>query len=113
MGGSTSVTLRPFAPGLILALFAILFGFLLGGAFGAAETSIKEHLDASGSAVLSSVYHGDTQKKDAVVKKSWQYMKRAHLHGGVIGAAVLASIILPRCRPLYHRPVRDAALTAE
>ena len=86
--------LRPLAPGLVLALLSIAFGFFLGGAFGAAEESIKGHLLSSAEAVFDTVYDGDADKRDAVVSKSWSYMKRAHLHGGAIGAAALASIVL-------------------
>lgn len=86
--------LRPLAPGIILALVAILFGFLLGGAFGAAEDGIKGRLRASADAVFETTYDGDAAKRDAVVSKSWSYLKRAHLHGGAIGAAALASIVL-------------------
>ncbi len=86
--------LRPLAPGIILALLSIAFGFLLGGAFGAAEDAIKGNLRSSAEAVFESVYQGDAEKRDAVVSKSWSYMKRAHLHGGAIGAAALASIVL-------------------
>lgn len=86
--------LRPLAPGIILSLLSIAFGFLLGGAFGAVEDSIKGHLRSSAEAVFETVYHGDESKRDAIVSKSWTYMKRAHLHGGGIGAASLASIVL-------------------
>jgi hypothetical protein len=44
--------------------------------------------------VFDTVYEGNASKRDAVVAKSWSYMKRAHLHGGAIGAAALASIVL-------------------
>jgi hypothetical protein len=86
--------LRPLAPGIILALLSIAFGFLLGGSFGAVEDSIKGHLRSSAEAVFETAYQGDASKRDAVVSKSWTYMKRAHLHGGAIGAAALASIVL-------------------
>lgn len=85
---------RPLAPGILLSLLSIVFGFLLGGAFGAAEDSIKSHLSSSAEAVFETVYQGDAAKRDAVVARSWTYMKRAHLHGGAIGAAALASIVL-------------------
>jgi hypothetical protein len=91
---SHAPNLRPVAPGVILALLAIAFGFLMGGAFGIAEDSIKGHLRSSADAVLEDVYQGDTDRRDAVIAKSWSYMKRAHLHGGAIGAAALASIVL-------------------
>jgi hypothetical protein len=77
-----------------MALLSIGFGFLLGGTFGAIEDPIKSHLRSSADAVLDSVYEGDPVKRDAVVAKSWSYLKRAHLHGGAIGTAALASIVL-------------------
>ena len=86
--------LRPLAPGIVLALLSIAFGFALGGSFGAAESSIKGQLRSSADAVFETVYEGDASKRDKVVSKSWAYMKRAHLHGGAIGAAALASILL-------------------
>jgi hypothetical protein len=84
---------KSIAVGACLSLLAILFGFVLGGAFGAVESSIKKRLDDSGTAVLQSVYKGDVAAKDAVVKKSWEYLQRAHLHGGAIGTAALASVM--------------------
>ncbi len=66
----------------------------MGAAFGAAEDSIKGKLKRDGQAVTDSVYAGDTAKRDAVVSKSWTYMKRAHLHWGAIGAAATATIAI-------------------
>ena len=86
--------LQKLAPGMLLALFSILFGFLLGGLFGSIEDSIKGQLRSSADAVFDTAYQGDAAKRDAVVGKSWSYLKRAHLHGGAIGAAALASTVL-------------------
>lgn len=83
---------KPVAAGAILSLMSILFGFSLGGGFGAAEDAFKSRLAESGNAVLETVYKGDAAAKDAVVKKSWDYLIRAHLHAGAIGTASLASI---------------------
>lgn len=94
MSSHAASNLRPLAPGIILALLSITFGFSLGGAFGAVEDTIKGHLRSSADAVFETVYENDASKRDAVVNKSWSYMKRAHLHGGAIGAAALASIVL-------------------
>lgn len=80
--------------GICLALTSILFGFGLGGAFGAIEDSIKKRLDASGTAVLDTAYRGDVSAKDAVVKKSFEYLIRAHLHGGAIGTAALTATLV-------------------
>ncbi len=94
MSTNPSTQLRPLAPGLILAILAILFGFLLGGSFGMAESFIKNRLKSSADAVLETAYAGDGEVRDAVVAKSWTYLKRAHLHGGAIGTAALSSIVL-------------------
>lgn len=94
MSVKISDSIKPLSIGLLLSLVAILLGFLLGGAFGAAEDAIKGHLYASADAVIDTVYQGDAERRDAVVSKSWAYMKRAHLHGGAIGTASLASILL-------------------
>ena len=51
--------LRPLAPGILLALASIAFGFGLGIAFGAAEDDLKDHLRANAQAVLESGYAGD------------------------------------------------------
>lgn len=80
--------------GAVLALCAILFGFTLGGVFGFNEAAIKGRLDARADAVMTTVYNGDVAARDAVVSKSWDYLKRAHMHGGGIGAAALAAIIM-------------------
>lgn len=85
---------KPVVAGILLAMFAILFGFGLGLVFGAAESQVKQTLQSSGTAALDAAYQGDVAKKDAVVAKSWQYLLRAHLHGGAIGAAALGSIAI-------------------
>lgn len=92
--------------GIVLALLTISFGFGLGGVFGAMEDPLKEGLRASALAVRDTVYRGDDAKIQEVLSKSWSYYKRAHLHGGAIGAASLGMILLagalrrPRARTL-------------
>ena len=93
MATQLNENLKPLLPGATLALLAILFGFLLGGTFGAAEYSIKEQLRSSADAVFDTVYEGNEGQRDKVLSKSWSYLKRAHLHGGAIGSAALASIV--------------------
>jgi hypothetical protein len=80
--------------GAILALFTVLVGFALGGVFGAFEDSLKADLSALAETGRDSVYGGDAAKMKSVVEKSWAYYKRAHLHGGGIGAAALSVILL-------------------
>jgi hypothetical protein len=86
--------LRPLAPGLLLAVLTLCFGFGMGGAFGAAEDDMKAGLAASGAAALVQVYQGDEAKMNAVVKKSWVYYKRAHLHANGLGTTALACGLL-------------------
>ena len=83
--------------GVFFALLSLLFGFGLGGVFGAAEDSIKDHLEGQGRAVFETVYNGDQAKMDATRSKSWTYFKRAHLHATAIGTAALAMILLLAC----------------
>ena len=80
--------------GALLALLTILFGFGFGGAFGAFEEPLKKDLADRAAAVLDTVYEGDAAKAKSVVDKSWAYYKRAHLHGGAIGAVGLGGILL-------------------
>lgn len=80
--------------GTVLALLTIFLGFGLGGAFGAFEHPLKDGLTARAEAVRDSVYAGDAAKMKSVVDKSWTYYKRAHMHGGAIGAVALGGILL-------------------
>lgn len=96
---SNTVDLRTVRLGLVLSIFAICFGFVLGGLFGAIEDTLKAGLSQQGQSVLTTVYGGDAEKLQAVVNKAWSYFKRAHMHGGGIGTATLALILL-----LAHLP---------
>ena len=94
MNDLASKRLRPLAPGILLALLAVAFGFGMGAAFGAKEDALKGGLKARGEAVLESVYAGDAAAMSKVVGKSWSYYKRAHLHANALGTTALASILL-------------------
>lgn len=80
--------------GALLALLTILFGFGFGGAFGAFEGKMKQGLTDRAAAVHDTVYKGDLVKAKSVTDKSWAYYKRAHLHGGAIGAVALGGVLL-------------------
>ena len=86
--------LRVVRWGLLLALLSVLFGFVMGALFGANEDALKADLQERGAAALATEYAGDKAKMTAVVKKSWSYYKRAHLHGGAIGAVALGLCLL-------------------
>ena len=79
---------------LLFAVLGIGFGFTLGGVFGAAEHQVKDYLKNNAAAVADSVYQGDELAMAQVTSKAWSYMKRAHLHGGAIGAAAVALCLL-------------------
>lgn len=87
-----SAALRAALPGLTIAVLTVLFGFAMGGLFGLNEDLIKDRLAASAAAVTPTVYRGDPAAAEPVVAKSWDYMQRAHLHGGAIGTAAIALI---------------------
>ncbi len=80
--------------GIVLALLTLLYGFGLGGAFGAFEDNIRGSLEASATAVKDSVYQGDESAMKKITDKSWTYMKRAHLHANGLGTAALAIIFV-------------------
>ena len=80
--------------GILLSLLTLLFGFILGGLFGAVEDKIKGHLKDDAQAVFDTVYKGDSVKMKKVTDKSWVYLKRAHLHANGLGAISLAAILL-------------------
>ncbi len=93
MSSKTQTIPTAMAAAMCLSLLAVLLGFVLGGIFGAIESSIKGHLDDSGIAALETAYGGDVAAKDAVVRKSWAYLKRAHMHGGAIGSVAIGCIL--------------------
>ncbi len=80
--------------GVLVAMMAILFGGSLGLSFGCCEDNIKDILNRSAEKALSEVYKGDQAKADKVVKKSWVYMKRAHLHSQTMGVISIAFSLL-------------------
>jgi hypothetical protein len=86
--------LRAALPGLALAVSTVLFGFAMGGIFGLNEDIIKDRLAGSAAAVTATVYQGDATAAQPVVAKSWEYMQRAHLHGGAIGTAAIGMIVV-------------------
>lgn len=79
--------------GVFFAFLSILFGFGMGGTFGAFEESLKAGLKSDADAVLDSVYKNDQVKLKANLDKAWTYYKRAHLHGGAMGTTALAAIL--------------------
>lgn len=83
---------RPLVAGAALSLLAVLLGYGLGGVFGANEDAVKGRLKASAEVVLAEEYKNDRAKADAVVSKSFTYLKRAHMHWGAMGAAALAIV---------------------
>ncbi len=95
-------SLRNMRIGISLALATFVFGFGLGGLFGAAEDTIKSSLRTSADNVMESVYKGDQAKANNTVSKSWSYYKRAHMHAGGMGAAALSLMLL-----LALLPVRE------
>lgn len=80
--------------GLALAVMTILYGQLMGIAFGLNEAGIKAGLKASAAAVQETVYQGDQTASQAILDKSWTYMKRAHLHAGGMGTTAVALILV-------------------
>lgn len=87
--------------GVVFSVSAILLGFGMGAVFGGAEDKLKKNLNVSADAVFETVYARDAAAKEAVVKKAWDYFKRAHMHWGAIGSASLSciAVLILLCRP--------------
>ena len=86
--------LRATKLGIFFALVTLLYGFGLGGAFGAFEDELKDHLKSGAESVLDSKYDSDTVKAKKTTDKSWVYFKRAHLHANGLGTSSLVLILL-------------------
>ena len=93
MKDSIKMNLQQMKYGIVLALITLCYGFGLGGAFGAFEDNIKDHLKSEAKSVLSDVYKGDEGKMKKIASKSWVYFKRAHLHANGLGVIALGLIL--------------------
>ena len=88
------IDFRNITCGVLLSLAAILFGGMLGLSFGCCEDSLKGMLKADAEQVLDFRYQGKQELADKVVKKSWVYMKRAHLHSQTMGVIAIVFSLL-------------------
>lgn len=79
--------------GLILSIITILFGFILGGFFGAAEDNIKDFLKNKAENAPAGTYENQ-EAKDKIVSKSWAYFKRSHIHANGIGTTAVVLILV-------------------
>ena len=61
--------LKEMKIGVFFALLTLLYGFGLGGVFGAAEDLIKGHLAQEAQAVFETAYGSDRAKMDKVTSK--------------------------------------------
>jgi len=92
---NTGITaLKPAKLGTLLALLTILYAFTMGAAFGLYEEEIKGHLEAEAAAVKDTAYNGNDADMAAVTKKSWTYLKRAHMHASGLGIIALGVSLL-------------------
>ena len=95
--------LLPVKYGLLFALITLVFGFGLGGTFGAFEENIKEHLKNNAKEVLITAYDGDEAKMKKITDKSWVYFKRAHLHANGLGTTSVILIMLVSFLPISNK----------
>ncbi len=86
--------LHPALAGLFFAALTLVFGFGIGIVFGVAEDKMKGGLAASAAAVRSTVYKDNDAAIKANLDKAWSYVKRAHLHAGVLGGTDGALILV-------------------
>ena len=80
--------------GILISMIAILFGGSLGLSFGCCEKDIKDFLQANANSAPAAIYDGKEDRKEGVVKKSWVYLKRAHLHSQTMGVIAISFSLL-------------------
>lgn len=95
--------LLPVKYGLLFALITLVYGFGLGGTFGAFEENIKDHLKNNAREVLATTYNGDEVQMKKITDKSWVYFKRAHLHANGLGTASIILILLVSFLPISDK----------
>lgn len=79
--------------GILVAMMAILFGGALGISFGGWEGEIKGYLKSEAHSVSHEKYESQ-EEMNKVIKKSWVYIKRAHLHSQTMGViAIVFSLV--------------------
>ena len=96
-----------FRTGLLFALTTVLYGFGMGGLFGAREDVLKAGIHDRATAVVETVYGGDTEKLKQVTTKAWSYYKRSHMHAGGIGTTALVLILLMAALSTCSLPARQ------
>ena len=87
-------SLKTMRIGIVFALLTLIFGFGLGGLFGAIEDELKGYLNNKADAVFDTVYNKDEVLHKKITSKSWVYFKRAHLHANGLGTTSLVLIML-------------------
>jgi len=80
--------------GLAFAMLSILFGGSMGLGFGCCEDYFKNSFKNDADSVLETKYDNDQSQASKVVKKSWVYMKRAHLHSLTMGVISIVMSLL-------------------
>ncbi|MBR9729147.1 hypothetical protein ACFOD0_16780 [Shewanella intestini] len=86
------MNIKPIRIGIMLCLVTILFGYILGGAFGAANSTIKGYFHQQVYVTHAQNFTSE-QDKVTAYNKAKAYIKRAHLHSGAIGSAALVTIL--------------------
>lgn len=89
--------------GILIALMAIMFGGALGISFGCCEDDIKGFLKSEAVSVAEEKYGGDQDQIDKVIKKSWVYFKRAHLHSQTMGVIAIVFSLLVASFNIYPK----------
>lgn len=112
MAVDTAPRRGPFLPGAAFGLVAVVYGFGLGAAFGAAEEQLKSALKASAEAARATYLARAAKEPDPeaaaraetakVLEKSWIYLQRAHLHAGALGTIAIAVSLLVGWLPTWR-----------
>lgn len=95
--------LNAIKPGLALVFISLLFGLIMGIAFGLFEDAFKEFINQGIAA-------NPTAHDDKSAGKIWRYVQRAHFHAAGISAFCLGLLLLTAFSSLTESMKRVCAI---
>ncbi|MBL8760203.1 MAG: hypothetical protein JNL50_02785, partial [Phycisphaerae bacterium] len=82
-----SIGLRRVWLGLVLSIVTTIYGFVGGAVLGLEDGAIR-------GALAARVPEASRGERDALVDRSWTFLRRSHLHASGMGTAAIALISL-------------------
>jgi hypothetical protein len=95
---SLSLRLKSGATGILLSVGTLFLGQVWGLLLGHRNPTVEAWLGDAAAAVKDSVYNGDSHRMAEVGAESWNCLRTASIHAGVMGATGVVLILLVSLR---------------